>query len=719
MRQGRGVAMTMKTALSLLGLSLLLVTPASAQVSQFPSNGAVDVSPDTRLKLMFASAPVMNNQGKVRIYDAADNSVVDELDMSIPPGPRNTRTPAPYDTFKYSSVPDTVFTVNSPDTDKSHVYQQNLVGDTSESSARHFFPILIDANTATITPHNNRLAYGKTYYVEVEASIFPQADNSFSGKASWSFSTKGAPPSTGTKRVVVAADGTGDFNSVQGAIDWVPNNDPTAREIFIKRGIYEEIVVVRNKQNLTLVGEDRKDVLVRYANNGVFNSVGRYELTLSGSNAVNLLNFTIQVVGKDENPAQAEALYVKGDKYQVHEVSMLGSGDALQIQAETRIFLSGSTVRGYGDNFLSYWAAFFKRCNLISTYGPHGWPRNPQTNHGDVFIDSTFTLEGKGTSGDGHCTLARSPTSGVSFPYAEFVLINCKLQGIAPEGWGAVGPDTTNVHFWEYNSVNLSDGKPVDVSKRVPYSRQLTLEKDAETIANYSDPGYVLAGWVPELAPVILQPLPATLAIPVGASLELTTHAAAEPEPTFQWHKDGQALPGETQSSLKLAAATAANAGEYTVTVTNNAGTTSSKSVVVVGSAGTSMTNAGAAGASAATSGTLGAQAGSLATTTTTLTTTQGGAAGAVSSAAPARGGAPKTGSAGAAPTGAATLPPNAQAGTGTPAATDGNAPGQNPSAAGGGCSVGAPAAAAPSWPVLLLGALVVRRSCRRRARSA
>jgi hypothetical protein len=167
-------------------------------------------------------------------------------------------------------------------------------------------------------------------------------------------------------------------------------------------------------------------------------------------------------------------------------VSLLGSGDALQIQTDTRLFLSRSSVRGYGDNFLSYGAAFFKSCDLISTYGPHGWPRNPQTNHGDVFVNSTFSLEGKGTSGDGHCTLARSPTSGVSFPYAEFVLINCKLQGIAPEGWGAAGPDYTNVHFWEYNSVNLSDGKPVDVSKRVEYSRQLTMEQDAETIANYS-----------------------------------------------------------------------------------------------------------------------------------------------------------------------------------------------------------------------------------------
>lgn len=36
--------------------------------------------------------------------------------------------------------------------------------------------------------------------------------------------------------------------------------------------------------------------------------------------------------------------------------------------------------RGYGDNLLSHGAAFFKSCELVSTYGPHGWPRNPTPN---------------------------------------------------------------------------------------------------------------------------------------------------------------------------------------------------------------------------------------------------------------------------------------------------------------------------------------------------
>ena len=70
-------------------------------------------------------------------------------------------------------------------------------------------------------------------------------------------------------------------------------------------------------------------------------------------------------------------------------------------------------------------------------------------------------------------------------------------------GWGAMGGDAANMHYWEYNSVNLSDGAPVDVSRRKAESKQLTVEKDAETIANYSNPAYVL-GWTPALSPLIL-----------------------------------------------------------------------------------------------------------------------------------------------------------------------------------------------------------------------
>jgi hypothetical protein len=96
--------------------------------------------------------------------------------------------------------------------------------------------------------------------------------------------------------------------------------------------------------------------------------------------------------------------------------------------------------------------------------------------------------------------LARLPNNhGLNYPYAEAVLINCKLGGVPPEGWGPVEADTAHLHLWEYNSTDL-EGKPLDVSKRHEASKQLTKEKDAETIANYSKPSFVLGGWDPTVA---------------------------------------------------------------------------------------------------------------------------------------------------------------------------------------------------------------------------
>ena len=141
--------------------------------------------------------------------------------------------------------------------------------------------------------------------------------------------------------------------------------------------------------------------------------------------------------------------------------------------------------------------AFFNRTELQSN-GVFMWIRNTAANHGNVFVDCTFKKRGTGVT-----DLARAPmNNGRAYPYAEAVLINAKLEGISPVGWGAMGGDTANMHYWEYNSTNLSDGRPVDVSQRKPESKQLTKERDAAAIANYSNPAYVL-GWTPNVGTLL------------------------------------------------------------------------------------------------------------------------------------------------------------------------------------------------------------------------
>ena len=112
------------------------------------------------------------------------------------------------------------------------------------------------------------------------------------------------------------------------------------------------------------------------------------------------------------------------------------------------------------------------------------WIRNTEANHGNVFVNCRFS-----TIGDIETVLARSPINhGRSYPYSEAVLINCYLEGLDPAGWGPVEGETANVHYWEYKSMNLGDGKPADVSQRHPASRQLTMEKDSALMQDIVTP---------------------------------------------------------------------------------------------------------------------------------------------------------------------------------------------------------------------------------------
>lgn len=496
--------------------SLLLIfalfSPFSAftqsNISKFPVNKANNVNPDTRLALTFPEQPKLGNSGKISIYDASNDKLVDILDMSIPPGPKNTRTLAPYDSLVYASVPNKTFTVSDPDTNRNHIYQKNYIGGNKEVDAYHFYPIIINGNTATINLHNNKLDYNKTYYVLIDKGVLSLKDGNFNGitgKKDWIFSTKKAQPSLNSNDFTVSADGSGDFNTVQGAIDFIPENNQERKTIFIRNGRYEEIVYFKNKTNVTFLGEDREKVIITYANNGVFNNKimspdpalaqGSHNIravfAVDKSKGIHLANLTLKSIG--EKPAQAEALLILGDEHIVSNVNIEGSGDALQ--ATGNIYIINSKIEGFGDNVLGYGAVFFNNCEFISYYGPHLWVRNAQENRGNVLLNCTLrSINGTET------VIARAPDSnGKTYPYCEAVLINCKLQGIRPEGWGKVAAITDNIHYWEYNSTYLENGEPIDASLRHPASRQLTMEKDAEIIKNYMNPAFILNGWTPKL----------------------------------------------------------------------------------------------------------------------------------------------------------------------------------------------------------------------------
>lgn len=85
--------------------------------------------------------------------------------------------------------------------------------------------------------------------------------------------------------------------------------------------------------------------------------------------------------------------------------------------------------------------------------------------------------------------------TGTAYPDAEFVVINCKVKNIIPQGWSAIGEKSSRMY--EFNTCDMGTGKPVDVTQRHAYSRQLDAQKDAALIADYMNPAFVLKGWQP------------------------------------------------------------------------------------------------------------------------------------------------------------------------------------------------------------------------------
>jgi hypothetical protein len=465
---------------------------------QFPANGAQGVNPDTHLVLTFDRPPTIGTSGKITILDASDMSVVDTLDLGIPASPNPTGRSPTADGATRSPPPPAPA---GPDT---RDYQATEIG----GAWFHFFPIIVRGSTATIYPHNNRLKYGHRYIVRVDGAVLKPADGSFAGFTDWTFATKAAPPRPDAARVVVSADGRGDFSTVQGAIDFAPAKPAKPLTIFIRNGRYEEIVYLKGKSNLILRGQDRDKTVVGYANNSAFNRT-RPAFTVTEANDIQLSTFTIDnyFIG------QAEALLMRGEHNIVDRMTLNGSGDAFTTYGS--IYMVDSKLAGDGDTILAYAALYCLRCEVDSV-GPFTWTRTPKGSHGNVFVDSKFVYVDKplpwsitpanpaGQKASGVFTrLPRNGPAGspsANFPYAEMVLIDARTVGVPAEGWGPVEAqpafDWSNLHLWEFNTRD-QDGRPVDLAKRHPAVKILTMAKDAQTIADYRRPEFVLGGWKP------------------------------------------------------------------------------------------------------------------------------------------------------------------------------------------------------------------------------
>jgi hypothetical protein len=76
--------------------------------------------------------------------------------------------------------------------------------------------------------------------------------------------------------------------------------------------------------------------------------------------------------------------------------------------------------------------------------------------------------------------------------------------------------------------------------------------------------------------PPIITTQPASAIVRRGQKLTLRTGAAAIPTPSYQWRKNGAEIAGATAATYSIDSISPGNAGQYTVVISNSAGTATS-----------------------------------------------------------------------------------------------------------------------------------------------
>jgi len=288
--------------------------------------------------------------------------------------------------------------------------------------------------------------------------------------------------------LVVAKDGSGDYATIQEAIDACPDKERKA--IFVKAGTYAEKIMIGSHSKvsnklLSIIGEDADKVIIAWDDYNGKTIVYDGRETKSGTpqsatftvNAVDFYaeNLTIQNTYTEK---QAVALYNVGDRQTFKNCKLIGFQDTHYLKKGRRSYFFDCFIEGGTDYICAGGTAIFDNCTLnsvkngsfitapedisaITTVG------DKKYYYGFIFRDCTLT------SDKGATVYLGRPWQGTS----SSIYISCKMENIKPEGWSTWSGDNHKSSFFaEYGSMDANGGL-LDVSKRVDWSYQLTKEE--------------------------------------------------------------------------------------------------------------------------------------------------------------------------------------------------------------------------------------------------
>jgi pectin methylesterase-like acyl-CoA thioesterase len=521
----------------------------------FPANGATNVNPDAPLVVRFSNPPQAGLSGKIVVRKASDDSVVETIDTGA-------------------------FTVLTSGA-TTYRYQLKNVGGSGGETNLKYFPIVVVGNEARITlKTGTTLGYGQTYYVTIEPGAILDATGAtlqaLTTTTQWRFTTKAAAPATVPAKTTytVAIDGTGDFSTLQGALDHIPTGNTTPVRINVRNGTYQELINYGGRNNITVVGQSRDQTIVSYLDNAPLNGgiATRVNYYSKGNDLV-VANLTI-ANSTPKGGGQAEALRSDGSRNSFLNCTITSFQDTLLLGPGN--YFQDCLIQGDADFIWGGGTAMFKNCELRAMNGGDlCQARTPINKFGFVFVDCKLT---KAAGGTFNYTFGRNSVGATDAGNAAF--INCKIDThIVAAGWSSGFTNASypnNIRNWEYQSTNLAGTAPLDVSQRV-ISRQLTaqeatiLRNPANVFGTTTDgtpAGAVGDGWVPSIS-VIITRQPTAQSVAPGASVTFTAEAVGVPAPTYQWYKNNTAISSATADTFVINSAVIADWATYYVAVAN------------------------------------------------------------------------------------------------------------------------------------------------------
>ncbi|MDB5084154.1 MAG: hypothetical protein JWN30_1040 [Bacilli bacterium] len=293
---------------------------------------------------------------------------------------------------------------------------------------------------------------------------------------------------------IVSNDCSGDFTTVQDAVNAVPEQVETRTLIFIKNGVYKEKLNVPKNKRISFIGENQLETVITYddyarkiAPDGQEYGTFRTASVTIEADDFYAENLTFEnSAGHGPEIGQALALTVSGDRNVCNRVRLLGNQDTLYTPGNGRHYFKDCYIEGHVDFIFGPATAVFEKCQIHSLRKGYitaaSTPKDQL--YGFVFFDCNLTGSEQNT-----VYLGRPWR-----PFANVIYVRTWMDNhIKPEGW----------HNWR-NEENERTARYTEFGSSGPGANPEARLKWAKTFAAEASgeltPQIVLAGldhWEP------------------------------------------------------------------------------------------------------------------------------------------------------------------------------------------------------------------------------